>query len=216
MHVVVFTGGMVRRSRAVEAAIARARLIVAADGGAETALRLGYLPGVVVGDLDSLDIHLANSLKERGCRFVEAPQEKNETDTELALRYALEQGASEITLLGALGGPRYDHMLANVLLLVACDSVPLRIIDGPETCWLLRGPGRSIVRGHRDDLLSLLPLSSEAAGIRTTNLYYPLNNEALRLGSPRGMSNVFTHDEAEVWLESGLLLLIHTRMNEPG
>jgi thiamine pyrophosphokinase len=210
MHIVIFAGGSVRAGKAVDAAIAQADRIIAADGGAVAALRYGRVPATVVGDFDSLDARVQQQLREQGSQFIQAAIEKNETDTELAVQVAIEQGASEITLLGALGGARFDHTMANILLLADIEAVPTRIIDGPSICWLLRGPGLTTISGHVGDLLSLLPLTPEARGIRTTGLYYPLHGETLYFGKPRGVSNVLTQEHAEVSLGSGMLLIIHT------
>jgi thiamine pyrophosphokinase len=214
MQCVIFAGGELRPGRAVQEALARADLVIAADSGAATALRLGYVPQLVVGDFDSLDPETARRLHHEGSFFVRAAVEKDETDSELALQQAQQRGASEITLLGGLGGARFDHALANILLLAGYETVPLRIIDGPSTCWLLRGPGSSAIRGRPGDLLSLFPLGAAATGIRTANLSYPLNGEALHLGKPRGVSNALTAVDAEVSLEAGLLLIVHTDIHE--
>jgi thiamine pyrophosphokinase len=210
MHIVIFAGGSVRAGKVVDAVIAQADRIIAADGGAAAALRYGRVPATVVGDFDSLDARVQQQLREQGSQFIQAAVEKNETDTELALQVAIEQGASAITLLGAIGGTRFDHTMANILLLVGFETIPIRIIDGPSSCWLLRGPGHSIIHGHTGDLLSLLPLTSEATGVRTTDLYYPLHGETLHFGKPRGVSNVLTRESAGVSLEIGMLLIIHT------
>jgi thiamine pyrophosphokinase len=215
MHVVVFAGGTLRPGRAVDDAITSADLIIAADGGAATALRYGCTPAIIVGDFDSLPAQeLATMQSRAGIEIIRVTAEKDETDTELALQVALERGASRITLLGALGGARFDHTMANVLLLGDFSTVPLRLVDGPSICWLLRGPGSTHIHGQRGDLLSLLPLTGEAASVHTTNLYYPLHGETLRFGRTRGVSNVLTAEEAQVILESGLLLVIHTAIQE--
>jgi thiamine pyrophosphokinase len=213
MHVVIFAGGTLRSGRAVEEALNTADLIIAADKGALTALAMGYTPAFVVGDFDSLNLPI-DDLEQMGCRIVRVSSEKDETDCELALDTALQQGASRISILGGLGGQRFDHTLANVLLLIAYETVPIRILDGPLVSWLLRGPGSTHIEGKCGDLLSLLPLTGAAQGIRTTNLYYPLYGETLYAGRPRGISNVFTAEYAEVALESGLLLILHTSVEE--
>ena len=213
MHVVIFAGGTVQPGSSVDLALANANLIIAADSGAEAALSYGHIPAFVVGDFDSLSIP-ATELEEKGCQLVHANVEKDETDTELAIQVALEQGASEITLLGAIGGARFDHTMANILLLADIETVPIRIVDGPMTCWLLRGPGCTPISGQSGDLLSLFPLTSDATGIHTHNLYYPLQDETLRFGKPRGVSNALTSEHAEVSLESGLLLVMHTSKRE--
>ncbi len=214
MHVVIFAGGAIREGAAVDRALADANLIIAADSGAASALRYGRVPAIVVGDFDSLDPSLLQQLKEHSCQFITAPVEKNETDTELAVNTALERGASSITLLGALGGARFDHTMANVMLLASFEKVPIRLIDGPSVCWLLRGPGSSSISGRVGDLLSLLPLTGTATGVRTDGLYYPLYGETLFFGKPRGVSNVLTQEHAAVWLEGGTLLIIHTNLQE--
>jgi thiamine pyrophosphokinase len=212
MHVVIFAGGTYQPGTASQKALASADMLIAADSGAETALRLGHVPACIVGDFDSLDNQFVEQARSRGSRIISAAVEKDETDTELAVQLAIEQGATQITLLGALGGQRFDHTIANVLLLAGFDTVPIQIIDGPSTCWLLRGPGHTTIHGQTGDLLSLLPLTGDASGIRTQGLYYPLNGETLRFGKPRGVSNELTGTQARVSLESGLLLVIHTEV----
>jgi thiamine pyrophosphokinase len=177
-------------------------------------LDYGYTPSVIVGDFDSLDALPLQQLQAQGSQIIRAAVEKNETDTELAIQVAIEQGASTITLLGALGGTRFEHTMANILLLAGFETIPIRIVDGPSTCWLLRGPEQTAINGQVGDLLSLLPLTGDATGVRTRGLYYPLHSETLHFGKPRGVSNVLVQEQAEVFLESGLLLVILTGKQE--
>ena len=214
MRTVIFAGGTLRSGKAVQAAIAEADLILAADSGAATALQHSCIPKIVVGDLDSLDALPLEQLRTQGSQIIQAAFEKNETDTELAVQVAIEHGATSITLLGALGGERFDHTMANILLLAGFETVPIQIVDGPSVCWLLRGPGSFPINGHAGDLLSLLPLTGDATGVRTNGLYYPLHGETLYFGKPRGVSNVFVEERAEVALEGGMLLVIHTDVEE--
>src|SRR3989440_10576685 len=210
MHVVIFAGGTLRPGKAVQAAIASADLVIAADSGAASALHHGCRPAISVGDFASLDPLTAQQLQEQGSRVVPVHAEKDETDTELAIQTAIDQGATSITILGWLGGERFDHTMANILLLAGFETVPIRLVDGPSICWLLRGPGRTSIEGQVDDLLSLLPLTGDATCVSTQGLYYPLHSETLRFGKPRGVSNVLTEEHAEVSLEGGLLLIIRT------
>jgi thiamine pyrophosphokinase len=214
MDVVIFAGGTVKPGKAFYEAIASADMIIAADSGAATALRNGYTPSIVVGDFDSLDTALLQELGERGSQVRRVAVEKDETDTELAVQVAIEQGATSITLLGAIGGTRFDHTMANILLLAGFESVPIKIVDGPSTCWLVRGPGSSAIDGHVGDLVSLLPLTSDASGVHTRGFYYALKGETLYFGKPRGVSNVLIEEHAEVSVEEGMLLVIHTDAQE--
>lgn len=214
MHVVIFAGGTVRPGKALFDAIGSADMCIAADSGAATALQYGCTPQIVVGDFDSLDESLVEDLGKRGSKIRRAAIEKDETDTELAVQVAIDEGATSITLAGALGGARFDHAMANILLLVGFESVPITLVDGPSRCWIVRGPGNATIDGRMGDLVSLLPLTGDANGIHTRGLYYALKGETLSFGKPRGVSNMLTGEHAEVSVESGMLLVIYTSVEE--
>jgi thiamine pyrophosphokinase len=185
-----------------------AELIVAADGGREHLARWGIAPHIVVGDLDSLGADALASLEPS--RVERHPVAKDKTDTELAIERALSSGATEVVIVGALGGPRLDHAIANTLLL-ALDrggAAELRLVRGPIQVRLLRG-GRSMALRARDgELVSLIPVGGDAQGVRTEGLRYPLHGEPLRMGSSRGVSNEVSAPRASVSLASGTLLVV--------
>jgi thiamine pyrophosphokinase len=214
MHVVIFAGGTLRPGKAFYAALERADMFIAADSGAETALQYGCTPHIVVGDFDSADEVVLEELEKRGSQVRRVAVEKDETDAELAVQVAIEEGATRITLAGALGGARFDHTMANIMLLAGFERVPITIVDGPSTCWLVRGPGSSAIDGQVGDLVSLLPFTSDASGVQTKGLYYALTSETLYFGKPRGVSNVLVENHAEVSVEGGILLVIYTEVEE--
>src|SRR5437667_12738997 len=107
MHAVIFAGGTVRSGRAFCDAIGSADMFIAADSGAATALQYGCTPRIVVGDFDSLDGPVLEELDKRGSQERRVAVEKDETDTELAVQVAIEEGATRITLTGALGGASF-------------------------------------------------------------------------------------------------------------
>ena len=53
-------------------------------------------------------------------------------------------------------------------------------------------------------------MNGDASGITTSGLKYPLTNEKLSSGTPRGVSNVLEAMTAHVTLEDGLLLAVYT------
>jgi thiamine pyrophosphokinase len=185
-------------------------LVVCVNGGVENAMALGFKPQVVIGDMDSMEMPLRERLEAEGCRFVEYPSRKDETDSELAIRYALSLGATELIMLGALGG-RIDHTLANVMLLALpeLEGVELRLVEGAQEVLLIRD--ELVIEGQPGDVVSLLPLSGDVIGIYTEGLEYPLNDGTLRFGAARGVSNVLTAPQARVRVDKGLLLLVHHR-----
>ncbi len=187
--------------------------LVCADGGARHALTLGLRPQVVVGDMDSLDEPAQAQLKALGARLVVHPAAKDETDLELALLLALQEGATELVVLGGLGG-RLDQLIANVLLLTLpqLEGVSARIVDGRQQAFIIRG--EATIHGRPGDVLSLIPLGGDAQGILTEGLLYPLRDETLRPGPARGVSNVFTAQTARVTLRRGALLAVHISAND--
>jgi thiamine pyrophosphokinase len=160
--------------------------------------------------MDSLTNASRDGLAARGTRFVEHPRAKDETDLELALTYAIGQGAEEILILGALGG-RLDHTLANLLLLTlpSLKGVTVRIMDGHEEALLVRSGERVMLRGNPGDTVSLLPVGGDANGVTTRGLAWALAGDRLRFGFSRGVSNQMTAQEAEIGVKEGLLWVVH-------
>jgi thiamine pyrophosphokinase len=195
------------RARLVEWRGAR---VIAADGGTHHAKKLGLRVDDVVGDADSLTPEEQEALQQAGARFHLAPADKDETDLELALLLAVQEGAREIRILGALGG-RMDMTLANVLLLTlpALEGLNVCIWHGRQTAWLIRPPGGGVT-GAAGDTVSLIALGSDAHGVRSTGLVFPLKDETLAFGPARGVSNVLIDSRAAVRLKEGLLLAVHT------
>jgi len=210
MRAVVVAGGEMHDAGVCSSLLQDADIIVAADGGAQHVLRLGFVPHVVIGDLDSLDREQAERLRQAGCRLLTYPARKDETDAELALFYAVEQGVDEIIILGALGG-RIDHTLANVLLLALPElkGTRVRLVDGQQEVTLIRGEGT--IQGQVGDTVSLLSIAGDAEGITTSGLEYALDNGTLVFGRTKGMSNVLTAPTAHVHLRQGALLCIHSK-----
>ena len=220
---VIFANGFIPDPGPARRLIRPGDALIAADGGTRNARALGLLPTVVIGDLDSLLPEDRLQLEAAGSRLLEYPREKDETDLELALRYAVEQGFHTVVVVGALGG-RLDQTLGNLALLTAPSLAGLDVCldDGTEEARFARGAreessrgGGLEVRGEAGDILSLVPWSAEAAGITTKGLRWPLSGETLSSYGSRGLSNEMLGARASITLESGLLLVIHRRNPRP-
>ena len=192
-------------------AVESADLLVAVDGGAEALARVGLTPAMLVGDLDSITVRTREALQARGVEVVILPTAKDETDTEAALRLVIARGADDITVHGALGGPRLDHLVGNILLLSSpwLAGARVRMVDDRHEAFLVKGD--STFAGERGDTVSLLPLTSAVEDVRTEGLLYPLDGEVLYRAATRGVSNTMTGTGARVTHGDGVLLLIHYR-----
>jgi len=214
---IYIVGGSPAASRPLGSGPGPGDRVIAADRGAAHARVWGWPVHLLVGDLDSLPPADAAALVAAGVPVRRVPAEKDDTDLELALAYALAEDVQPIVICGVLGG-RSDHLLANVLLLTRPDLVgrDIVLVDGAETIRLLVGlgpdgaPAHLALSGKAGDLLTLLPLGADAEGVSTAGLHYPLADETLFEGRARGVSNVFVGTHARVTLRRGRLLVIQT------
>jgi thiamine pyrophosphokinase len=213
MNVVIVAGGR-GDGPPDRASIAGADLVIAADGGAEALVALGIQPHVLVGDFDSVSPATRACVEHAGAEVIALRADKDWTDTEVALRLAVERGADRVTVFGALGGPRLDHLLGNMLLLTApwlqgCD---VNLVDSRHQVFLAQGDG--IVVGSPGDLVSLLALTPVVEAVETEGLVYPLRGEPLYQGATRGVSNELVDTRAHVRHGAGDLLVVHCRPTE--
>jgi thiamine pyrophosphokinase len=193
-------------------------LVIAADGGARHAADLGLTVDIWVGDGDSVDPDALGALEAAGVELRRSAAAKDESDTELAVTAALERGATAIIVLGAFGGRRFDHALANVglLALPGLGSGAMTLLDAATRIRLLRATGdRSDaatleLAGRAGDLVSLLPFGPGVEGVTTDGLEWPLRDEPLPAGPARGLSNVRAAAVASVSVRRGLLLVVET------
>lgn len=208
MHAVVALGGDAEPTH-VRRALARAQIVIAADGGAAHVEAARGVCDVIVGDQDSVPAATLDRARAAGADIRGFPTAKDATDGELALREALSRGATSITIVGALGGPRVDHLLANVGLLAHPDlrDVDAVIEDAAHRIWLVGGS--SAWRGAAGDCVTLLAVGGDAHGVTTQGLRYALRDGVLPHGSSLGVSNEMTDPQAEVSVARGSVLVIH-------
>jgi thiamine pyrophosphokinase len=203
--VTIFANGDVSSS---EISLPPDEIVIAADGGAFHCLRYGIPINFVIGDFDSLSTKEISKLLEADIDFIRHSTDKDETDLELALNHALKLGATDITLYGVLGG-RWDMSIANILLLATPSFTKIRfkIMDENTTGYLLRGGNTLNLKGRKGTIVSAIPLDNRTKGITYQGLIWSLNNEYLKFGTSRGLSNVMISTEAKITLEEGILLV---------
>ena len=154
MRIVIIANGSVEPKADLAYWAKQADLLIAADGGADHCLAAGIVPDGVIGDLDSISDSVLKILNSQGKIIISYPAEKDFTDLELAMRYAVDQGGRD-HYLGALGA-RWDMSVANLMLLGADflkDKIVRLIVENQEA-MLLRGPQEIAIQGDpgRSDL----------------------------------------------------------------
>lgn len=182
--------------------------IVACDAGYRNAAKLGVRPDLIVGDFDSAP------QPETDRETIVLPHVKDDTDTQFAARWLVEHGYEEVTLLGALGGSRIEHMFANVStgLFLAMHSIKTILADArSEMHYLL--PGKELILERKDWMyLSVFSLGAPMTGVTLQGVYYPLENATLsELDYPLGTSNEFIEPVAHLQCAGGHGLVVLTR-----
>ncbi len=210
MRIVIFANGTFSQAHWMHNLLLPDDVIIAADGGTEHALTIGVTPHYVIGDLDSLTQEQRQQVEAAGAGIISFPPRKDETDLELALLHAAQEGATEIIILAALGG-RLDQTIANLLLLTLPElrEIDVRIIAGNQTAFLVQD--EASIEGHPGDTISLIPLGGDALGVTAEGVEWALNDETLRFGPARGVSNVLTEKQARVRVQEGTLLCVVTK-----
>lgn len=210
MQAVIFVNGLVQNYAPLAGWLDRADLLIAADGGLRHFQELARQPHAIVGDLDSVEPDQLADLEAAGVTVQRHRPEKNETDLELAIDYAIRAGASDIVLLGALGG-RLDQTLANLLILAQRDwPAAIAVVEENQIATVIRPGATLAIRGTPGSVVSLVPLTQQVTGITYTGLRYPLTAATLGFGSTRGISNELAQAEATIRIESGLALVVRT------
>ena len=213
MRAVIFANGTLTDRRTARELLRSDDLIIAVDGGTRRAWEVGVDPHLVVGDLDSLTAEKRERLTSRGAEWSSFPPRKDATDLELALIRAASEGADPIIVLAALGG-RVDQTVANILLLTLPEirGIDVRVVEGEQQAFLIHK--ESLIEGHSGDTVSLIPIGGDAGGITSEGLEWPLDDDTLRFGATRGISNVLTDTQASVRVRQGLLLCVVTHASK--
>jgi thiamine pyrophosphokinase len=209
MITAIFSGGTYHDLEFYRGLIEKADLIIAADSGGEALLSLDVTPHLIVGDMDSIGTDVFTAIRKRGAEVIEVPGEKDFTDTELAVRVAVDRNTTEIVICGALGN-RLDHTLANISLLAYARQrgVGARIVTEDQEARLLIPRIRNPIAGAVGDTVSVISLAEPSTGVTTHDLKYPLMKAALSLLSPLGVSNEISGPHPWVEFREGRLLLI--------
>ena len=178
--------------------------VICADGGYETALKLGLVPDLVVGDFDSAQKRPPASL-----RTLVLPVEKDVTDTMFAALKGLAKGLRDFVLLGCLGGPRFDHSLASIetLLYLRDHGAWGFLADERTKVFLLREEKLRITK-LKGATVSVFPYGCPTYTVSYTGLQYPLTRGSLTVGGLlMGVSNSIVSDDAEIKVHSGTALV---------
>lgn len=184
--------------------------IICADGGIKYIYDMNVKIDGIIGDLDSVDDRFSKFINKNNIPIMKFPIEKDETDTELAIKYLSDKGCGYITLMGVMGS-RMDHTLANIFLLkkLAGNNIEGRILDENNTIVLSKDYMK--IEKREGYYLSIIPITPSGVMVSLRGFYYPLRNSLIEYGTTLGISNKLVDEEGEIFITKGEALIIESR-----
>lgn len=212
MNYLVLLNGLPPDKSLCQRLAAASDAVICVDGALNYAYEYGIKPNIMLGDMDSANAAYLNALPP-DTKIIRHCPIKDETDFELAINYAAENGADTLNVLGFFGG-RIDQSLANIMLFLRAWRKGISIDARDANQRLFIREGSFTVHAHKGDTFSVIPM---AAGIHVSlisGLFYPLNKYLLKTDQTIGISNVMTADEAFIESDGPVLIVITEALNE--
>ncbi len=213
-HFFIIAGGKIEDAFAIEVLKGFAeKTVIAADSGMEFLRRNEIVPQVIIGDFDSVSKETLEWFqKKEGIVWHRLNPQKDDTDTEFALRLAISMGAECITVLGGTGS-RLDHVLGNIELLGIglAQGVEIELLD---TNNRIRMTDHGMILKKTEQFgkfVSLIPYTAQVEHLYLTGFKYPLADYCLKGFCSIGVSNEIIEEQAEIIFENGILIVIESR-----
>lgn len=200
----IFSGGELKDTGFIK--VSAGDMVICADSGLKYAEKAGIKPDIVLGDFDSY-----TGILPEGVRVLRSPAEKDDTDTMLALKTAIAEGADIIKIYGALGG-RFDHALANVQTLkYAAEHGCEAFLEDMENIVLMQTIGTKAYPRRDGWYFSVFSYSPELGVRELSGVKYPLKNAVISYGFPIGVSNEIIAEQAVLDISGGIALVIRSK-----
>lgn len=210
MKAVIISGGKEPSKDLLYRELKDANFIIGADKGCEVIYKYDITPDYILGDFDSANMDIVNSIEAKFCKKLKFKREKDYTDTEIAYNLAVEKGADEIILLGATG-TRYDHSLSNLGLMLRGlkKSINVKVIDDNNFIFLTDKP--TTLKGSIGDTISFHAYCDEVKNFTIRSSKYDLTNYNLKLGDSITTSNEFLDKDITITFDSGIIMVLYTK-----
>lgn len=169
---VIFGGGQIGDPEQIKNLVRQEDYLICADSGYRHCVQLGFSPQLVLGDFDSYA-----GVVQSDCELLRYPIEKDDTDTMLAVKQALQRGYERLVLVGMLGG-RLDHTLANIQTLVYAveHGAAAQIIDSSCYITVIKGGQTAQIPYQQGFHFSVFCHSDCASGVCIRHAKYELED----------------------------------------
>lgn len=211
---VIISGGTIDRDFTLEQMKnIKPEIVIGVDSGLDFLYQNAIMPTHIVGDFDSVKPEVIAYYKhEIDVPIREFNPVKDASDTEIAVRLAIELGVKELWILGATG-TRLDHVWANVQTLkIAHDAgVIAFILDRYNRISMAEQQIELSKRNAFGPYFSVFSFGGNVKGLSITGAKYPLKNHTLCPYDSLTVSNQFLEDEVHITFSEGMIILMETR-----
>jgi thiamine pyrophosphokinase len=188
-------------------------LWVGVDRGVFTLINKGIQPNIAFGDFDSVSSQEFKQIEYKVKHLEKFKPEKDETDMELALNWALEQKPDQIHIFGASGG-RLDHFFANVQLLISPvisqTKTEICLIDRKNILFVKAAGKYEIKKIPDKKYISFVPVSFNIKDLTLEGFKYPLQDSHISIGSTLCISNELIRDYGTFSFSEGILIVVRS------
>jgi thiamine pyrophosphokinase len=186
---------------------------IGVDRGALRLIELGQASQVAIGDFDSVNKKEFNKIDTKFMYVIKLNPIKDDTDTESAVKYVLEEDPhAHIRIFGISGG-RLDHLLANILMVVQdrfrMFAEQIELIDRQNYIRFFNSGKHTVNKQNGFKYLSFIPLTQIDA-LTLDDEKYELHNEMVT-NARAYVSNEFIGSTATVYLSNGLVAVIQSK-----
>lgn len=184
--------------------------VLVSDGGYRTAKKMKLNIDVLLGDFDSITSEELNEARNKGIKIISFPSDKDKTDGEIAVDYAISIGSKEVVILGSFK-EELDHALGNLFLLFKINKfgIASKLITQLYEIEIINSKKDYIEKqGHE---LSLIPLSEEVDDLNIQGSKYNLKDVKVEMGQTLTLRNIITDKKATVYFKKGKVLSILRR-----
>lgn len=182
--------------------------IACADSGINIVRKMGYVPNLLIGDMDSLNHELLNSSDLKSMEIIELNPDKDYSDTYHAIDALRERGVKQLTVLGALGS-RADHSLSNIFTLEHfIDSMKIKFIDGQNSIELYK-KGEFEIDKDNYEYLSIFCLSDQCK-FSVEDVKYEVHEFENSRSNPIGLSNEILGEKAKLIIHHGIVIVVQS------
>lgn len=190
--------------------IQKADYVIGVDRGAYWLLEHSIVPDIAIGDFDSVTKEEFKTIQKRVKTIIRHNPEKDATDLELAVEYAIGLKPKEVAIFGATG-TRFDHSYAGIQILQKLSSHNIYgyIVDNFNEIYVVRRR-LTLVPSKIFLYVSIFPLT-DIATVSLMGFRYDVSNREFVRGSTLGVSNEIAAPSARVIVHSGTVLLIRSR-----